>query len=179
MTADDPQRLAYHRGVNEQARVAVLCVHTSPMDQPGTGDSGGLNVYVRAVAERLASRGVAVDLFTRCRGGVDHEVKTLAPGIRVVSVKAGPCAPMPEGELPRYLPEFLGGVLRVAHEDARGYDIVHSHYWLSGWVGRAIEARSGRAPRGVVPHARQGQELLARDEASRRSRRRGSAAERR
>ena len=129
--------------MNESARVAVLSVHTSPMDQPGTGDSGGMNVYVRAVAERLASRGVAVDLFTRCRGGDDHEVKTLAPGIRVVSVKAGPCETLPKAELPRYLPEFLGGVLRVAHEDGRGYDIVHSHYWLSGWVGRAVKSSLG------------------------------------
>jgi D-inositol-3-phosphate glycosyltransferase len=129
--------------MNDSARVAVLSVHTSPMDQPGTGDSGGMNVYVRAVAERLASRGVAVDLFTRCRGGDDHEVKTIAPGIRVVSVKAGPCEVLPKAELPRYLPEFLGGVLRVAHEDGRGYDIVHSHYWLSGWVGRAVKSSLG------------------------------------
>ena len=129
--------------MNESARVAVLSVHTSPMDQPGTGDSGGMNVYVRAVAERLASRGMAVDLFTRCRGGDDHEVKTIAPGIRVVSVKAGPCEVLPKAELPRYLPEFLGGVLRVAHEDGRGYDIVHSHYWLSGWVGRAVKSSLG------------------------------------
>jgi D-inositol-3-phosphate glycosyltransferase len=129
--------------MNENARVAVLSVHTSPMDQPGTGDSGGMNVYVRAVAERLASRGVTVDVFTKCRGGDDHEVKTLAPGIRVVSVKAGPCTVLPKAELPRYLPEFLGGVLRVAHEDGRGYDIVHSHYWLSGWVGRAIKESLG------------------------------------
>jgi D-inositol-3-phosphate glycosyltransferase len=125
--------------VNDNARVAMLSVHTSPMDQPGSGDSGGMNVYVRAVAERLARRGVAVDLFTRCRGGDDHEVKTIAPGIRVVSVKAGPCDLVPKGELPRFLPEFLGGVLRIAHEDGRGYDIVHSHYWLSGWIGQGAK----------------------------------------
>jgi D-inositol-3-phosphate glycosyltransferase len=118
-------------------RVAVLSVHTSPIDQPGTGDSGGMNVYIRAVAERLAGRGLDVDLFTRCRGGPDHDVKTIGEGIRVVPVKAGPCEPIPKAELPRFLPEFLGGVLRIAHEDGRGYDIVHSHYWLSGWVGRA------------------------------------------
>ncbi len=129
--------------MNDNARVAVLSVHTSPMDQPGVGDSGGMNVYVRAVAERLADRGVAVDLFTRCRGGSDHEVKTLAPGIRVVSVKAGPCCVVPKAELPRFLPEFLGGVLRVAHEHGRRYDIVHSHYWLSGWVGRAMKTSLG------------------------------------
>lgn len=129
--------------MNDNARVAVLSVHTSPLDQPGNGDSGGMNVYVRAVAERLADRGVAVDLFTRCRGGDDHEVKLIAPGIRVVSVKAGPCDALPKTQLPRYLPEFLGGVLRIAHEDGRGYDIVHSHYWLSGWVGRAMKGSLG------------------------------------
>ncbi|HWC71600.1 MAG TPA: D-inositol-3-phosphate glycosyltransferase [Actinomycetota bacterium] len=129
--------------MNESARVAVLSVHTSPLDQPGTGDSGGMNVYVRAVAERLAGRGVAVDVFTRCRGGADHEVTTLATGIRVVGVKAGPCDVLPKAELHRYLPEFVGGVLRVAHEDGRGYDIVHSHYWLSGWVGRALRSSLG------------------------------------
>jgi D-inositol-3-phosphate glycosyltransferase len=129
--------------MNGSARVAVLSVHTSPLDQPGTGDSGGMNVYVRAVAQRLATRGVAVDVFTRCRGGVDHDVKSLGPGIRVVSVKAGPCDVLPKADLQRYLPEFVGGVLRVAHEDGRGYDIVHSHYWLSGWVGRAIRSSLG------------------------------------
>jgi D-inositol-3-phosphate glycosyltransferase len=58
-------------------------------------------------------------------------------------VKAGPCDLVPKGELPRFLPEFLGGVLRIAHEDGRGYDIVHSHYWLSGWVGRAMKSSLG------------------------------------
>ena len=125
------------RVMSPNPRVAVLSVHTSPVDQPGIGDSGGMNVYIRAVAERLAGHGLDVDLFTRCRGGQDHEVKELGPGIRVVSVKAGPCAPVPKADLPRFLPEFLGGMLRIAHEDGRGYDIVHSHYWLSGWVGRA------------------------------------------
>ena len=122
-----------------EPRVAVLSVHTSPIDQPGSGDSGGMNVYIRAVAERLAAQGVEVDLFARCRGGGDHETKELATGARVISIKAGPCAPVPKSLLPRFLPEFLGGVLRHRREDGRGYDIVHSHYWLSGWVGRAAK----------------------------------------
>jgi D-inositol-3-phosphate glycosyltransferase len=124
--------------MDQQPRVAVLSVHTSPVDQPGIGDSGGMNVYIREVAERLAVRGMAVDLFTRCRGGSDHEVKTLATGIRVVPIKAGPCEPVPKDELPRFLPEFLGGVLRQGREEGP-YDVVHSHYWLSGWVGRAVK----------------------------------------
>ena len=124
-------------------RVAVMSVHTSPMDQPGSGDSGGMNVYIRAVTERLARQGVEVDLFLRCRGGDDHEVREIAPGIRVVSVKAGPCTPVPKDALPRFLSEFLGGVLKIAHEDGNGYDIVHSHYWLSGVVGQALKTSLG------------------------------------
>src|SRR6185312_9057664 len=98
-------------------RVAVLSVHTSPTDQPGTGDSGGMNVYIRAVAERLAARGVAVDIFTRHRGGDEPDVRDLGPGARLIAGKAGPCTPVPKADLPRFLPEFLGGVLRTAHED--------------------------------------------------------------
>jgi D-inositol-3-phosphate glycosyltransferase len=122
-----------------EPHVAVLSVHTSPVDQPGSGDSGGMNVYIREVAERLARQGVELDVFTRCRGGDDHETKHLAPGARVVSIKAGPCAPIPKADLPRYLPEFLGGVLGHARAEGRAYDIVHSHYWLSGWIGRAAK----------------------------------------
>ena len=118
-------------------RVAVLSVHTSPVDQPGIGDSGGMNVYILEVAGRLAAQGVHVDVFARCRGGTDHEVKELATGARVIPIKAGPCAPVPKSDLPRYLPEFLGGVLHEARFHGIPYDVVHSHYWLSGWVGRA------------------------------------------
>jgi D-inositol-3-phosphate glycosyltransferase len=121
------------------ARVAVLSVHTSPIDQPGSGDSGGMNVYIKAVAERLASQGILVDLFTRCRGGADHDPRPVAAGARMVSVKAGPCGPLPKSDLPRYLPEFLGGVLHHAKGEGARYDVIHSHYWLSGWVGRAIK----------------------------------------
>ena len=122
----------------EQPRAAMLSVHTSPVDQPGTGDSGGMNVYIRAVATRLEQRGVDVDLFTRCRGGEDHETKHLTKHAHVVPIKAGPCAPIPKNELPRYLPEFLGGVIQHSRMNDRRYDLVHSHYWLSGWVGTAL-----------------------------------------
>ncbi len=119
-------------------RAAVLSVHTSPVDQPGTGDSGGMNVYIRAVATRLQDRGMDVDLFTRCRGGDDHETKHLTSHAHVVAIKAGPCQPIPKAELPRYLPEFLGGVIRHAKMNGYHYDVAHSHYWLSGWVGEAV-----------------------------------------
>ncbi len=116
----------------------MLSVHTSPLDQPGTGDSGGMNVYIRAVAERLAAQGAQVDVFTRSRDGLP-EVLEGRRGVRVVSVPAGPRGPVPKAELPRYLPEFLGGMLAFGRRRQRTYDVVHSHYWLSGWVGRSAK----------------------------------------
>src|SRR5436190_18235823 len=67
--------------MSDAPRVAVLSVHTSPVDQPGIGDSGGMNVYILEVAGRLAAQGVHVDVFARCRGGTDHEVKEVATGL--------------------------------------------------------------------------------------------------
>src|SRR6266508_4359599 len=127
-------------------RVAVFSVHTSPKDQPGSGEAGGMNVYVLEVARRLAQQGVEVDVFTRCHGSGAPEVDQIAEGSRIIQVQAGPCAPVAKEDLPGLLPEFLGGVLdKVARErQAVGehqahqhspYDVVHSHYWLSGWVG--------------------------------------------
>jgi D-inositol-3-phosphate glycosyltransferase len=119
--------------------VAVVSLHTSPLDQPGIGDSGGMNVFIRAAADRVAARGVDVDVFTRCRGDDLPEVQELGGGSRLINVRAGPCAPVPKEELPRYLPEFLGGVLRRRRLEGTGYDLVHTHYWLSGWVGRSTK----------------------------------------
>jgi D-inositol-3-phosphate glycosyltransferase len=120
-------------------RVAVVSLHTSPLDQPGSGDSGGMNVFIRAAAERVAANGVDVDVFTRCRGLDLPEVQSLGGRSRLIQVKAGPCAPVPKDELPRYLPEFLGGLLSRERLEDGGYDLVHSHYWLSGWVGRSAK----------------------------------------
>jgi D-inositol-3-phosphate glycosyltransferase len=120
-------------------RVAIVSLHTSPLDQPGAGDSGGMNVFIRAAAERLGALGAEVDVFTRCRGDGLREVDELGGGSRLIQVKAGPCAPVPKEELTRYLPEFLGGVLRRQRLEGTGYDVVHTHYWLSGWVGRSTK----------------------------------------
>ena len=117
-------------------RVAVISLHTSPLDQPGTGDSGGMNVYIRAAAERLARRGVEVDVFTRRRARDVAEIEEMRDGSRIIHVTAGPRDPVSKEELPRFLPEFLEGVLHRSKTEGRAYDLVHTHYWLSGWVGR-------------------------------------------
>jgi len=120
-------------------RAAIISFHTSPLDQAGTGDSGGMNVYIRAVAQRLAEQGVDVDIFTRRHSKAAPEIQEVAPRNRVIWVEAGPSVPLPKAELPRYLPAFLGRILEHARRDSPGYDIVHSHYWMSGWVGRTTK----------------------------------------
>ncbi len=125
-------------------RVAVLSVHTSPLDQPGTGDAGGMNVYILEVSRRLAECGVAVEIFTRATArGLPHRVD-LAPGLQVRHVTAGPLEALPKEELPAQLCAFTMGVLRAEAACSPGfYDLVHSHYWLSGQVGWLAKDRWG------------------------------------
>jgi D-inositol-3-phosphate glycosyltransferase len=117
----------------------MLSLHTSPQDQPGTGDSGGMNVYIREVSERLAAQGVDVDVYTRCAGRGVPTVEEIGPGNRLIQVQSGPCASVDKGDLPHLVPGFLSGVLERQRTEAARYDLVHSHYWLSGWVGEAVK----------------------------------------
>ena len=78
-----------------------------------------------------------VDVFTRCNGRGGPAVTRGADGSRIIQVHAGPCAPVPKQDLPALLPAFLSGMLDRQREDGMRYDVVHSHYWLSGWVGRS------------------------------------------
>lgn len=117
-------------------RVAVLSVHTSPLAQPGTGDAGGLNVYVLQTALHMARRGVEVEIFTRATSSADPPVVEVAPGVLVRNVVAGPFEGLDKYDLPTQLCAFTAGVLRAeANHEPGHYDIVHSHYWLSGQVG--------------------------------------------
>ncbi|MDY6999288.1 MAG: D-inositol-3-phosphate glycosyltransferase [Actinomycetota bacterium] len=117
-------------------RVAVLSVHTSPLAQPGTGDAGGMNVYVLHTALELARRGVDVEIFTRATSSTDEPVVRVAPGVLVRNVVAGPFEGLDKNDLPTQLCAFTAGVLRAEATHEPGYyDVVHSHYWLSGQVG--------------------------------------------
>ena len=123
-------------------RVATLSVHTSPLDQPGTGDAGGMNVYVLEVSRRLAEMGVAVDVFTRATSSALPPVVEAAPGVLVRHVVAGPYAGLDKHDLPSVLCPFTAEVLRAeARHEPGFYDLVHSHYWLSGDVARVAAAR--------------------------------------
>lgn len=122
--------------VPEPSRVAMITVHTSPLERPGTGDAGGLNVYVVETARRLAERGIEVEIFTRATGSRQPRSVDLAPGVHVRHVVAGPFDGLSKEDLPGQLCAFTAGVMReVAAHPAGHYDVVHSHYWLSGQVG--------------------------------------------
>jgi D-inositol-3-phosphate glycosyltransferase len=120
----------------------MLSVHTSPLDQPGTGDAGGMNVYIVETARRLAEFGVDVEIFTRATSGSLPATVDLAPGVMVRHIAAGPFEPMAKEDLPALLCPFASGVLRVEAQHEPGYfDLVHSHYWLSGQVGALAQDR--------------------------------------
>jgi D-inositol-3-phosphate glycosyltransferase len=125
-------------------RVAMLSVHTSPLHQPGVGDAGGMNVYVVELAKRLAERDVEVEVFTRATSSDLPPVVNLSPGVVVRHVVAGPFEGLAKNELPGQLCTFAREVLRTeAMRDQGWYDLVHSHYWLSGQVGALASDRWG------------------------------------
>jgi len=125
-------------------RVATLSVHTSPLDQPGAGDAGGMNVYICEVAKRLAARGVEVEIFTRATSSELPPRVELSDGVTVRHITAGPYEGLDKTDLPAQLCAFTSGVLRVEAQHEPGYfDLVHSHYWLSGQVGWLVKERWG------------------------------------
>ncbi|MEV5496787.1 D-inositol-3-phosphate glycosyltransferase [Nonomuraea fuscirosea] len=126
------------------SRVATISMHTSPLDQPGTGDAGGMNVYIVESAKRLAELGVEVEIFTRATARDLPPVAELVPGVIVRHLTAGPYEEMDRGDLPGQLCAFLSEVLRTeAVYDPGRYDVIHSHYWLSGQVGWLAKERWG------------------------------------
>jgi D-inositol-3-phosphate glycosyltransferase len=125
-------------------RVATISLHTSPLDQPGTGDAGGLNVYVVEVSKRLAERGVEVEIFTRAVCRDTPPAVELAPGVLVRNVVAGPFEELDKNVLPAQICQFTFGVLRTEASFAPGrYDLLHAHYWLSGQVAAVAAERWG------------------------------------
>ncbi len=125
-------------------RVAMISLHTSPLDQPGIGDAGGMNVYVIELSRRLARLGIDVDIFTRSTSSRLPPVAEVEDGVFVRHITAGPFEGLDKGQLPGQLCVFAREVMRAeAGHDIGYYDAVHSHYWLSGQVGALARDRWG------------------------------------
>ena len=112
-------------------RIAVLMVHTSPLEQPGIGDAGGMNIYVVESAQRMAAMGVAVDIFTRRTHATETETVEISPGVRVRYFECGH-GTLTKEQLPAHIAGLSKEFLRLLKDEK--YDAIHSHYWISGKV---------------------------------------------
>jgi D-inositol-3-phosphate glycosyltransferase len=119
-------------------RVAVFSMHTSPLAQPGAGDGGGMNVYVRALASSLARAGVECDVYTRLESDERPAVVDVEPGFRVVHVDAGPRTVVPKHELFELVEPFVDEATRLL-KAAEPVDALHGNYWLSGAVAHRLK----------------------------------------
>ena len=118
-------------------RAAFITLHACPLAAPGRGKSGGMNVYVRQVASALGELGMKIDIFTREHSDVANRVETIGSNVRVIHINVGePDAHL--DELYDLLPDFLEQLNKFREEEGLEYDVVHSHYWLSSWVGREL-----------------------------------------
>ena len=130
----------------------MLSLHTSPLAPLGrTRDAGGMNVYVRELARELGRGGIYVDIFTRRSDPTTPFIQWLSEHVRIVSLPAGPAVPLPPTELFPYVEEFTRGVARFAERMPHDYDLIHSHYWLSGVAGMSL-ARQWDVPHAVMFH---------------------------
>jgi D-inositol-3-phosphate glycosyltransferase len=115
-------------------RAAQISVHTSPLAALGGTDAGGMNVYIRELACHLAQQGLPVDIFTRRTDPNTPEVREFCPGVKVIAVTAGPAEPISKNDLFPLLPEFAEQMALYSIREGVRYDVVHAHYWLSGWA---------------------------------------------
>ena len=122
-------------------RVAILSVHTCPLATLGGKETGGMNVYVRDLSRELSKRGVAVDVFTRSQNPTIEQINDSNLGElgRVIHIPAGPETPLSKSETYANLPQFVEGVQAFVEKDGAHYDLIHSHYWLSGWVAQQLK----------------------------------------
>jgi D-inositol-3-phosphate glycosyltransferase len=123
--------------------LAILSLHTSPLAQPGSGDGGGMNVYVRSLASGLARAGVACDVYTRSEDPAQPRMVVLEPNFRVIHVEAGPQEPVLKERLPELVEEFTVAMLDGIRKRGRHYDALHANYWLSGQAAHALKHELG------------------------------------
>jgi len=133
--------LAYTSEMN--GRIATLMVHTSPLEQAGIGDAGGMNIYVVENAIKMAASGVEVDIFTRATKPGQRDVVQIAPGVNVRHIEAGPFEGLTKEELPSQLGALTHGMMEIISTLPKNYyEIIHSHYWISGQLGWMVSERT-------------------------------------
>ncbi len=126
-------------------RVALMSFHTCPLAVLGEGKAGGMNVYVKELTRHMERMGIEVDIFTRCHSEPHLDKSSQNGGIRVVHLEGGPLTANVD-DLYDYLPDFLEALYEHVHQQGVRYQVVHSHYWLSGWAGSQAALQWG------VPH---------------------------
>ena len=124
-----------------QPRVALVSFHTCPVMAPGAGKVGGMNVYVRELANRLGALGVGVDVFTRNHAGEDADESAASENVRVIHLEGGPTDASLRDLLVHVEP-FTRNILEFQKSSGTRYDVVHSHYWLSALAGRVLAESS-------------------------------------
>ena len=128
----------------KKSRIATLMVHTSPLDQAGIGDAGGMNVYVSETAKKMAQAGVEVDIFTRANHPNLPESVEIAEGVNVKHLVAGPFEGLSKEELPSQLGALTSSFMNYQKELPNDYySLLHSHYWISGQLGWMVSERTG------------------------------------
>jgi D-inositol-3-phosphate glycosyltransferase len=125
-------------------RIAMLSYHTCPLATLGGKDTGGMNVYVREITRQLGAMGIHVDVFTRSQNEhVPHVLHDLGYGNRIVHIPAGPEYPLPRKELVTFLPQFVEGIEAFTKSKGISYDLIHSHYWMSGLAAIELKKKWG------------------------------------
>ncbi|MGB6930398.1 MAG: glycosyltransferase, partial [Syntrophobacteria bacterium] len=125
----------------EQLKIAMLSVHSSPVGELGAKDTGGMSVYVREVARELGNRGHLVDIYTRLNRSGQKQIAQLYDNVRLIHLKAGDNGHMNKLALYAHLDEFFKELEAFRNRKSLNYDLIHSHYWLSGRVGNWAQER--------------------------------------
>jgi D-inositol-3-phosphate glycosyltransferase len=123
-------------------RVATVMLHTSPLDQAGIGDAGGMNTYVIESAKKMAASGVEVDIFTRASRSDLPDVVDFAPGVRVRHLHATPYEGVSKSDIPALMDQLVADFYRHMR-DGGSYEVIHSHYWTSGLLAKQVSQESG------------------------------------
>ena len=125
----------------DQLQIAMFSIHSSPIGELGTKNTGGMSVYIRELARQLGSRGHCVDIYTRLNGSKHNQIIEMYDNVRLIHLSAGNNGYVHKLALYYYLADFFRALERFKHQERLRYDLIHSHYWLSGRLGSWVQDR--------------------------------------